>query len=128
MSTAMLYAIDAYGTFEDWRAFYDDLLDGANLHTAFEEAFGVSLLRFHADFEAWAAQQKTILTNTAYRTCLEALRYILPRTAPEGGGIADFHVPLEYDDDGDGYVCQGLASFHAEESLSCLVGEIVVVE
>ena len=128
MSVGMLYAIDSYGTFEDWRAFHDDLLDGANLHTAFADAFGVSLLRFHADFEAWAGQQKTILTNTAYRTCLEAIRYIRPRTAEEGGGIADFHVPLEYDDDGDGYVCQGHASFQAEESLSCLVGEIVVVE
>ncbi len=128
MAVGMLYAIDSYGSLEDWRAFYDRLLDGGDLHTSFAEAFGVSLLRFHADFEAWAAQQKTILTNTAYRTCLEAIRYIRPRTAEEGGGIADFHVPLEYDDDGDGYVCQGHASFRAEESLSCLVGEIVVVE
>ena len=37
-------------------------------------------------------------------------------------------MPLEYDHDGDGYVCQGLASFQAEESLSCLVGEIVAEE
>ncbi len=120
MAAAMLYAIESYGTFEDWRAFYEDLLDGAEVHAAFEAAFGVSLVQFYADFEEWAEQQKTILLAVAYWSCQEAARYVTPRPFAEGGGFADFHVPLALDHDGDGYVCEQYAAFRQEE-LSCLV-------
>ena len=129
MTAAALYAVDSYGTFEDWLAFYGDMRAGAEVHTAFAAAFGVSLLRFHADFEEWAARQQAIMLSTAYKSCAEAARYLRPRSAAEGGGFADYHVPLEYDDDGDGYVCERQATFHREDELSCLVvGEIVVGE
>ena len=134
MAAAMLYAIESYGTFEDWLAFYEDLQDGAEVHAAFEAAFGVELLRFYADFEAWAVQQKTRMLAVAYGSCAEAARYVTPRPLHEGGGFPDFRVPLEWDDDGDGYVCDEYAAFHREEELACrVVGELspeeeVVVE
>ena len=53
MGAAALYAIESYGTFEDWLAFYEDVRGGSEVHTAFQAAFGVSLLRLYADFEAW---------------------------------------------------------------------------
>ena len=125
MTAAALYAIDSYGTFEDWLAFYEDLLEGAAVHTAFEEAFGVELLRFYSDFERWAERQQTIMLATAYKSCAEAGRYLRPRSPAEGGGFADYHVPLEWDDDRDGYVCEEYSRFHREEELSCLVvGEL----
>ena len=120
MAAAMLYAVESYGTFEDWLAFYEDLLDGAEVHTAFEEAFGVELLRLYADFEAWAARQQTYMLALAYGSCREAARYIVPRAGTEGGGFPDYRVPLEFDHDGDGYVCEQYAAFRQEE-LSCLV-------
>lgn len=124
MTAAALFAIDSYGTFEDWLAFYDDLMEGAEMHTAFEDAFGVSITRFYVDFEEWAERQRTILLSVAYASCQEAARYVRPRPADEGGGFADFHVPLEWDHDGDGYVCEQYAAFDQEE-LSCLVvGEV----
>ena len=125
MAAAMLYAIDSYGTFDDWLVFYEDLLDGAEVPEAFEAAFGVELLRFYADFEAWAARQQTYMLALAYGSCQEAARYIAPRAITEGGGFPDFRVPLEVDDDRDGYVCAQYAAFHREEQLACLVvGEL----
>ena len=125
MTAAALYAVESYGTFEDWLAFYEDLLEGAAVHTAFEEAFGVELLRFYSDFETWAERQQTIMLATAYKSCAEAGRYLRPRSPAEGGGFADYHVPLEWDDDRDGYVCEEYSRFHREEELSCLVvGEL----
>ena len=47
--------------------------------------------------------------------------YIRARPLDQRGGFADFHVPLEYDGDGDGYVCEEYAKFHREEELSCLI-------
>ena len=120
MTAAALFAIESYGTIDDWLTFYDDLMDGAELHSAFEAAFGVSLLRFYVDFEEWAERQRTILLSVAYASCQEAARYVRPRAADEGGGFADFHVPLEWDHDGDGYVCEQYAAFEQDE-LSCLV-------
>ena len=128
-AAAALYAVDSYGTFEDWLAFYEDVREGAETPAAFEAAFGVSLLRFYADFEEWAARQQTIMLSTAYKSCAEAGRYLEPRSLQAGGGFADYHVPLEWDDDGDGYVCERYATFHREEELSCLVvGELAAVE
>ena len=121
MSAAMLYAIESYGTFEDWLAFYEDLLDGAEVHAAFEAAFGVELLRFYAEFEAWAAREQTNMLALAYGSCQEAARYIVPRAVTDGGGFPDFRAPLEFDDDGDGYVCERYAAFDREEDLVCLV-------
>ena len=124
MTAAALFAVESYGTIEDWLTFYDDIMDGAELHTAFQDAFGVSLIRFYTDFEAWADRQRTTLLSVAYASCQEASRYVRPRPADEGGGFADFHVPLEWDHDGDGYVCEQYAAFDQEE-LSCLVvGEV----
>ena len=125
MAAAALYAVESYGTFEDWLAFYEDVREGAAAHTAFEEAFGVELLRFYSDFERWAERQQTIMLATAYKSCAEAGRYLRPRSPAEGGGFADYHVPLEWDDDRDGYVCEEYSRFHREEELSCLVvGEL----
>ena len=121
MAAAMLYAIESYGTFEDWLAFYEDLRDGAEVHVAFEAAFGVELLRFYADFEAWAARQQTYILALAYGSCREAAQYIVPRSSPDGGGFPDYRVPLEFDADGDGYVCDQYLPFHREEDLVCLV-------
>ena len=121
MAAAMLYAIDSYGTFEDWLAFYEDVLDGAEVHAAFEAAFGVSLLRLYADFEAWAARQQTNMLVLAYGSCREAAQYILPRSRTDGGGFPDYRVPLEFDADGDGYVCEQYSPFHREDELVCLI-------
>ncbi|MCY4639469.1 MAG: hypothetical protein OXC94_03905 [Chloroflexi bacterium] len=120
---AMLYAIRSYGSLEDWLAFYDHVRDGREEHAAFEAAFGVPLARLYADFEEWAAQQKTILTTTAYGSCLEAASHIRPRTSSEGGGFPDFRVPLEWDEDADGYVCEGYAAFQAETLACVVIGE-----
>ena len=45
----------------------------------------------------------------AYGSCREAARYIVPRALADGGGFPDYRVPLEFDGDGDGYVCQAYA-------------------
>ncbi|MXW26077.1 MAG: hypothetical protein F4Z77_07305, partial [Dehalococcoidia bacterium] len=120
MTAGALFALERYGTEESWVALYRDLLDGAEIHTAFEEWFGVSLLRFYQDFEAWAAQERTEMLALAYGSCREASRYIEPRLFEEGGGFPDYRVPLEYDHDGDGYVCEQYARFE-EEELLCVV-------
>ncbi len=120
MAAAALYAIDSYGTFEDWLGFYEDLRDGAELHTAFEAAFGVELVRFYAEFEEWAEREKAYMLALAYGSCREAARYLVPRVGTDGGGFPDFRVPLEFDDDGDGYVCQEFSAF-AQEDLVCVV-------
>ena len=121
MGAAMLYAIESYGTFGDWLAFYEDLRGGAKVHAAFEAAFGVELLRFYADFEAWAARQQTTMAVLAYGSCREAAQYIVPRSRTDGGGFPDYRVPLEFDADGDGYVCEQYLPFHREEELVCLI-------
>ena len=123
MAAAALYAIESYGSFEDWLGFYDDVREGAEVHAAFEAAFGVSLLRFQSEFEVWAARERTNLLALAYGSCREAARYIVPRAARDGGGFPDFRVPLEYDEDGDGYVCENFALFDADELLCLIVGE-----
>ena len=119
-AAAMLYAIRTYGSFEDWVEFYDDVRNGREEAAAFEAAFGVSVSRFHADFEEWAGQQKTILTTAAYGSCLEAASHISPRSLREGGGFPDYRVPVEWDEDGDGYVCEEYSAFRPE-TLACVV-------
>ena len=129
MAAAALYAVESYGTFEDWLGFYSALLSGAEVHSAFKAALGVDLLRFYSDFEAWATQQKTFMLALAYRSCSEAARHTTARRLDEGGGFPHYKVPLEVDDDGDGYVCEGYASFDREEELTCLVlGEVSTEE
>jgi len=123
MAAAALYAIESYGSFEDWLGFYDDVREGAEVHAAFEAAFGVSLLRFHGEFEAWAAREQANMRVLAYGSCREAARYIVPRSFADGGGFPDFRVPLEYDADGDGYVCEAYAGF-SEDDLICVVADI----
>ncbi|MCY3506136.1 MAG: hypothetical protein OXH41_08240 [Chloroflexi bacterium] len=123
MTAAALFALERYGTEESWLALYEDLLDGAEIHTAFEEWFGVSLLRFYQDFEAWAARERTNMLALAYGSCGEAARYLSPRAFDDGGGFPDFRVPLEYDDDGDGYVCEEYARLQEEELLCIVAGE-----
>ena len=120
MAAAAFYAVDSYGTFQDWLAFYGDVRDGAEVYTAFEAAFGVPLQRLHADFEAWAPRERAAMLALAYGSCREAARYLVPRSFRDGGGFPDFRVPLEYDDDGDGYVCEAYAGF-AEDDLVCVV-------
>ena len=123
MTAAALFALERYGTEESWLALYQDLLDGAEIHTAFEEWFGVSLLRFYQDFETWAARERTNMLALAYGSCGEAARYLSPRPFSEGGGFPDFRVPLEYDADGDGYVCEEYARLQEDEVLCVVVGE-----
>ena len=123
MAAAALYAIEAYGTFEEWLAFYDDVREGAEVHAAFEATFGVSLLRFHGEFEVWAAREQANMRVLAYGSCREAARYIVPRSFADGGGFPDFRVPLEYDADGDGYVCEAYAGF-PEDDLICVVADV----
>ena len=120
MAAAAMYAVDSYGTFEDWLAFYQDLRDGAAVHTAFEAAFGVSLQQLYADFEAWAVRQQATMRALAYGSCREAARYIVPRSFANGGGFPDYRVPLEFDADGDGYVCEAYAGF-SDDDLVCVV-------
>lgn len=124
MTAGALFALETYGTEESWLALYQDLLDGAEVHTAFEEWFGVSLLRFYQDFEAWAARERTHMLALAYGSCREAARYLEPRAFEDGGGFPDFRVPLEYDEDGDGYVCEQYARFEEEELLCVVAGEV----
>lgn len=124
MTAAALFAIESYGTIDDWVTFYDDLLDGGEVHTAFEDAFGVSLVRFYVDFEEWAERQRTVLLSVAYASCQEAARYVRPRAAGDGGGFADFHVPLEWDHDGDGYVCEQYAALDEHELLCLALGRV----
>ena len=92
------------------------------MYTAFEAAFGVSLLRLYADFEAWAPRERASMLALAYGSCREAAQYLLPRAARDGGGFPDYRVPLEFDDDGDGYVCEAYATFE-EDRLICVVAE-----
>ncbi len=120
MAAAALYAVESYGTFADWLGFYEDVRAGAEAPAAFEAAFGVEMPRFYADFEAWAARQKQVMLAVAYASCGEAGRYLRARPLAEGGGFPDYHVPLEWDGDGDGYVCEEYVGFQAEE-LACLV-------
>lgn len=120
MATAALYAVESYGTWTDWLTFYEDVRDGAEPAGAFKAAFGVELVRFYADFEEWAERQQTMMLAVAYGSCAEAARFVHARSVAEGGGFADYHVPLEYDHDGDGYVCEEYVGFEAEE-LTCLV-------
>lgn len=120
---AMLYAIRSYGSLDDWLEFYDHMRDGRDEAAAFEAVFGVPLSRLHADFEGWAGEQKAILTTTAYGSCLEAASHIRPRPPGEGGGFPDYRVPLEWDRDGDGYVCEEYASFRADTLVCVVVGE-----
>lgn len=124
MTAGALFALERYGTEESWLTHYRELLEGVEIHTAFEEWFGVSLLRFYQDFEAWAAQERVEMLALAYGSCREASRYIEPRLFAEGGGFPDFRVPLEYDHDGDGYVCEEYAGFEEEELLCVVVGEV----
>ena len=124
MGAAALYAVEAYGTFADWLAFYQDVRDGAAMHTAFAAAFGVSLQQLYADFEAWAGREQATMRALAYGSCREAARYIVPRSFTDGGGFPDFRVPLAFDGDGDGYVCEAYAGF-ADDDLVCVVaGEV----
>ena len=128
MAAAALFAIESYGTFEDWLVFYEAVREGGEVHTAFEGAFGVSLLQLYQDFEAWAPRQRANMLALAYGSCREAARYLPARSFQEGGGFPDYRVPLEFDADGDGYVCEGYGGFEAEE-LSCLVvGEVTAEE
>ena len=128
MAAVALFAIESYGTFEDWLAFYEEVREGGEVHTAFEGAFGVSLLQLYQDFEAWAPRQRANMLALAYGSCREAARYLPARSFQEGGGFPDYRVPLEFDADGDGYVCEGYGGFEAEE-LSCLVvGEVTAEE
>ena len=128
MAAAALYAVEAYGTFADWLAFYEDVRDGAAVHTAFEAAFGVSLAQLYGDFEAWAGRQQATMRAVAYGSCREAARYIAPQAVRDGGGFPDYRVPLEFDDDGDGYVCEGYAAFKDDELLCLVVGEAPLEE
>jgi len=121
MAAAALFAVESYGTWGDWVGFYEEVREGAEVHAAFEGAFGVSLVRFYADFEEWAEWQRTVMLATAYKSCEEASRFLRPRRPTEGGGFADYHVPLEWDHDGDGYVCEEYGLFHREEDLTCVV-------
>lgn len=121
MAAAMLFAVENYGTFEDWLTFYEDVLDGAELHGAFEAAFGVELLRFYGEFEAWAERERSNMLALAYGSCLEAAQFIPARSLADGGGFPDFRVPLEFDHDGDGYVCEGFALFDRGDDLVCIV-------
>ena len=123
MAAAAFYAIDSYGTFADWLAFYEDLRDGAAVHTAFEAAFGVSLQQFHGEFEAWAERQQATMRALAYGSCREAARYIAPRSFSDGGGFPDYRVPLEFDGDGDGYVCEAYAGVANDDLVCVLAGE-----
>ena len=120
MAAAMLFAVESYGDFDDWLGLYEAVLDGAPVHEAFEEAFGVEMVRFYAEFEAWAARERSNMLSLAYGSCREAARYLVARSLEDGGGFPDFRVPLEYDHDADGYVCEGFASF-AQEDLICVV-------
>ncbi len=124
MTAAALFALERYGTEESWVALYRDLLDGAEIHTAFEEWFGVPLLRFYQDFETWAARERAHMLALAYGSCGEAARYLAPRAFEDGGGFPDYRVPLEYDEDGDGYVCEQYARFEEEELLCVVAGEV----
>ncbi len=123
MGAAALYAIESYGAFEDWLAFYDDVRDGAELHTAFEAAFGVPLQQLYADFEAWAVREQATMRALAYGSCREAARYISPRSFSDGGGFPDYRVPLEFDGDGDGYVCEAYAGLANDDLVCVLAGE-----
>ncbi len=120
---AMLYAVRSYGSLDDWREFYAHLRDGRDEGAAFEAAFGVPLSRLYDDFEEWAGPQKTVLTTTAYGSCLEAASHIRPRSSREGGGFPDYRVPLEWDEDGDGYVCEQYSAFQTETLACVVVGE-----
>ncbi|MXY87655.1 MAG: hypothetical protein F4Y92_02170 [Dehalococcoidia bacterium] len=124
MVAAALYAIESYGTFEDWESFYEDLLGGEPVHTAFESAFGVTLARFYREFEGWAERERAELLALAYGSCREAARYLAARAHADGGGFPDYRVPLEHDDDGDGYVCEQYARFPEEELVCTVVGEL----
>lgn len=125
---AMLYAIRAHGSTGDWLDFYRDVRDGREEGEAFEAAFGVPLSRLYERFEEWAGRQKEILLVTSYGSCLEASRHISARPLSEGGGFASFRVPLEWDEDGDGYVCEGYATVE-EETLTCrVIGELTAAE
>ena len=123
MAAAMLFAINTYGSFDDWLTFYEDVLDGAELHAAFEAAFGVDLVRFYAEFEAWAEREQANMLALAYGSCIEAARYIQARPLADGGGFPDFRVPLEYDHDGDGYVCEQFSAFEREDLVCIVAGE-----
>ena len=120
MAAAALYAVEEYGTFEDWLAFYADVRGGAVVDTAFEARFGVSLQELYTGFEAWAGREQATMRALAYGSCREAARYIVPRSFAGGGGFPDFRVPLEYDADDDGYVCEAYAGF-ADDDLVCVV-------
>ena len=120
MAAAALYAVEEYGTFEDWLAFYADVRDGAVVDTAFEARFGVTLAELYTGFEAWAGREQATMRALAYGSCREAARYIVPRSFADGGGFPDFRVPLEYDADDDGYVCEAYAGF-ADDDLVCVV-------
>ncbi|MCY3882078.1 MAG: hypothetical protein OXG61_08165 [Chloroflexi bacterium] len=124
MAAAALFALERYGTEGSWLSHYEELLEGVEIHTAFQEWFGVSLLRFYQDFETWAARERTEMLALAYGSCREAAQYIAPRAFDDGGGFPDYRVPLEYDHDGDGYVCEQYARFEEEELLCVVVGEV----
>ena len=121
MAAAALFAIETYGSWEDWLTFYEDILAGAELHTAFEATFGVELVRFYTEFEAWAERQRSNMLSLAYGSCLEAAQFIPARSLADGGGFPDFRVPLEFDHDRDGYVCEGFAQFDRGDDLVCIV-------
>ena len=123
MGAAAFYAVEAYGTYEDWVALYRDVRGGAEVQTAFEAAFGVSLQQLYTDFEAWAGREQATMRALAYGSCREAARYIVPRSFAGGGGFPDFRVPLEFDADDDGYVCEAYAGFADDDLVCVLAGE-----
>ena len=123
MAAAALFAIESYGTFEDWLVFYNDILGGAETGAAFEAAFGIELVRFYGEFEAWAARQRANMLSLAYGSCREAAQFIAARSAEDGGGFPDFRVPLEFDHDADGYVCEGFSAFQREDLVCIVAGE-----
>ena len=104
----MLYAIDVYGDIKDWFQFYDQLLLGQEASTAFDAVFDATLPEFYGAFEEWAEHQKLILVATAFSSCQEAAQSIRAQrgSVGRGSGFPDFRVPLEFDDDGDGIVCE----------------------
>ena len=106
---AMLYTLEEYGDFADWRRLYGSTLSGLDASVAFESIYSATLQDFYQDFEEWADHQKIILISTAFPSCLAASDHIgrQPGSVGIGFGYPDYRVPLEPDDDGDGIVCEG---------------------
>lgn len=106
---AMMYVLEDYGDFADWRRLYGSVLAGLDANAAFQGIFNATLSEFYEDFEEWADHQKIILISTAFPSCLEASQHLRRQAGSIGieFGYPDYRVPLEIDDDGDGIVCEG---------------------